>query len=108
LLPQPAGSIKRGTIGKPGQVAVNYLDIDMSKMPPKAYHYDVKIMPERPKKFYRQAFEQYRIDQLKGAIAAFDGRASCYAVDKLPLKSQNSEVTVSFKETKKHTVFQYL
>jgi len=108
LLPQPAGSIKRGTIGKPGQVAVNYLDIDMSKMPPKAYHYDVKIMPERPKKFYRQAFEQYRIDQLKGAIAAFDGRASCYAVDKLPLTTQNSEVTVSFKETKKHTVFQYL
>ncbi|XP_037721028.1 protein argonaute-2 isoform X4 [Drosophila subpulchrella] len=95
LLPQPAGSIKRGTLGKPGQVAVNYLDIDMSKMPPKAYHYDVKIMPERPKKFYRQAFEQYRIDQLKGAIAAFDGRASCYAVDKLPLKTQSSEVTVT-------------
>nr|XP_036670574.1 protein argonaute-2 isoform X7 [Drosophila suzukii] len=106
LLPQPAGSIKRGTIGKPGQVAVNYLDIDMSKMPPKAYHYDVKIMPERPKKFYRQAFEQYRIDQLKGAIAAFDGRASCYAVDKLPLTTQNSEVTVTDRNgrTLKYTV----
>ncbi|KAH8360848.1 hypothetical protein KR084_009124, partial [Drosophila pseudotakahashii] len=92
---QPAGSIKRGTIGKPGQVAVNYLDIDLSKMPPKAYHYDVKIMPERPKKFYRQAFEQFRIDQLGGAIAAYDGRASCYSVDKLPVKTQNSEVTVT-------------
>ncbi|EDW99877.2 uncharacterized protein Dyak_GE23151 [Drosophila yakuba] len=51
LPPQPAGSIKRGTIGKPGQVGVNYLDIDMSKMPPVAYHYDVQIMPERPKNF---------------------------------------------------------
>ncbi|XP_016984986.2 protein argonaute-2 [Drosophila rhopaloa] len=94
-LPQPAGSMKRGTIGKPGRVAVNYLDIDLSKMPPKAYHYDVKIMPERPKKFYRQAFEQFRIDQLGGAIAAYDGRASCYSADKLPLKTQNSEVTVT-------------
>ncbi|XP_016958952.2 protein argonaute-2 [Drosophila biarmipes] len=106
LMPQIPGSIKRGTIGKPGQVAVNYLDIDMSKMPPKAYHYDVKIMPERPKKFFRQAFEQYRIDQLQGAVAAFDGRASCYSVDKLPLKTQNSEVTVTDRNgrTLKYTV----
>ncbi|XP_043064321.1 protein argonaute-2 isoform X2 [Drosophila ficusphila] len=92
---QPAGSIKRGTIGRPGQVAVNYLDIDMSKMRDKAYHYDVKIMPERPKKFYRQAFEQFCANQLGGAVAAYDGRASCYSVDKLPLKTQNSEVTVT-------------
>ncbi|XP_039229501.1 protein argonaute-2 isoform X3 [Drosophila yakuba] len=95
LPPQPAGSIKRGTIGKPGQVGVNYLDIDMSKMPPVAYHYDVRIMPERPKKFYRHAFEQFRMNQLGGAIVAFDGRASCYSVDKLPVKSQNPEVTVT-------------
>ncbi|XP_052848366.1 protein argonaute-2 isoform X4 [Drosophila gunungcola] len=95
LPPQPAGSIKRGTLGKPGQVAVNYLDLDLTKMPTKAYHYDVKIMPERPKKFYRQAFEQFRVDQLGGAIAAYDGRASCYSVDKLPQKTQNPEVTVT-------------
>ncbi|XP_041674135.1 protein argonaute-2 isoform X1 [Drosophila eugracilis] len=94
LPPQTEGTIKRGTLGKPGQVAVNYLDIDMSKMPEKAFHYDVKIMPERPKKFYRQAFEQFRIDQLGGAIAAYDGRASCYSVEKLNLKTQNADVTV--------------
>ncbi|XP_039149341.1 protein argonaute-2 isoform X3 [Drosophila simulans] len=95
LPPQPEGSIKRGTIGRPGQVAINYLDLDMSKMPSVAYHYDVKIMPERPTKFYRQAFEQFRMDQLGGAILAFDGKASCYSVDKLPLNTQNPEVTVT-------------
>ncbi|KAH8330052.1 hypothetical protein KR067_002477, partial [Drosophila pandora] len=91
----PAGSIKRGTIGRPGEVAVNYLDINMEKMPATAYHYDVKIMPERPKKFYRQAFEQYRVNQLGGAIAAYDGKASCYSVDKLKTNAQNPEVTVT-------------
>ncbi|KAH8379008.1 hypothetical protein KR009_002612 [Drosophila setifemur] len=93
--PLPAGSIKRGTIGKPGEVAVNYLSIDMSKMPAVAYHYDVRIAPERPKKFYRQAFEQFRVDQLGGAIVAFDGKASCFSVDKLNTESQNPEVTVT-------------
>ncbi|XP_037719022.1 protein argonaute-2-like [Drosophila subpulchrella] len=66
----------------------------MTKMPKKAYHYDVKILPECPKKFYRHAFEQFRVDQLGGAIAAFDGRASCYSVDKLKTDSENSEVSV--------------
>nr|XP_017035142.2 protein argonaute-2-like [Drosophila kikkawai] len=91
---QPAGIIKRGTIGKPGQVAVNYLDINMDKMPEIAFHYDVKIEPERPKKFWRRAFEQFRVNQLGGAIAAYDGRASCYSVDRLNTKSSNGEVTV--------------
>ncbi|KAH8327411.1 hypothetical protein KR074_011058, partial [Drosophila pseudoananassae] len=102
----PAGSIKRGTIGRPGEVAVNYLDINMEKMPPTAYHYDVKIMPERPKKFYRQAFEQYRVNQLGGAIVAYDGKASCYSVDKLKTNAQNSEVTVTdlYGRTLRYTV----
>ncbi|XP_033237942.1 protein argonaute-2-like isoform X3 [Drosophila pseudoobscura] len=64
-------------------------------MPAVAYHYDVKITPERPKKFYRQAFEQYRVEHLGGAIAAFDGRASCYSVVKLKCSSQGQEVKVT-------------
>ncbi|XP_052848375.1 protein argonaute-2-like isoform X1 [Drosophila gunungcola] len=97
--PAPVGiSTKRGTIGRSGTAAVNYLNVDMTKMPAKAYHYDVKIMPERPKKFYRQAFDQFRTNQLGGAIAAFDGRASCYSVDKLKTNSKDPEVTVIDKQ----------
>ncbi|XP_034111510.1 protein argonaute-2 isoform X2 [Drosophila albomicans] len=77
------GPIKRGTLGRPGTCAVNYLDLDLSKMPDTAFHYDVTIVPDRPKKFYRQAFDVFRTQYLKNAIAAFDGRKSCYAVDKL-------------------------
>ncbi|XP_041449381.1 protein argonaute-2 isoform X3 [Drosophila obscura] len=95
LPPLPAGTMKRGTLGKPGQVSVNYLDVNLDKMPAVAYHYDVKITPERPKKFYRHAFEQYRIEHLGGAIAAYDGRASCYSVVKLECSSQGHEVKVT-------------
>ncbi|XP_033239971.1 protein argonaute-2 isoform X1 [Drosophila pseudoobscura] len=94
LPPLPAGTMKRGTLGKPGQVSVNYLDVNLDKMPAVAYHYDVKITPERPKKFYRQAFEQYRVEHLGGAIAAFDGRASAYSAVKLKCSSQGQEVKI--------------
>ncbi|ALC44711.1 AGO2, partial [Drosophila busckii] len=90
-LPQP-GNIKRGTIGTPGSVGVNYLDVDISKMPDVAYHYDVTITPELPKKFYRKAFEAFRVKYLKKAICAFDGRKSCYAADKLPSASGQVDV----------------
>ncbi|XP_033244084.1 protein argonaute-2-like isoform X1 [Drosophila miranda] len=93
--PLPAGTMKRGTLGKPGQVSVNYLDVNLDKMPAVAYQYDVKITSVFPKKFYRQAFEQYRVEHLGGAIAAYDGRASCYSVVKLKCSPQGQEVKVT-------------
>ncbi|XP_033244114.1 protein argonaute-2-like isoform X1 [Drosophila miranda] len=48
--PLPAGTMKRGTLGKPGQVSVNYLDVNLDKMPAVAYQYDVKITSVFPKK----------------------------------------------------------
>ncbi|EDW85422.2 uncharacterized protein Dwil_GK10600 [Drosophila willistoni] len=67
----------------------------MTEMPAKAYHYDVKITPERPKKFFRDAFEQFRIIHLKGAAVAFDGRASCFSVDKLETAGNGGDVKVT-------------
>ncbi|KAM8708364.1 hypothetical protein ACLKA7_015353 [Drosophila subpalustris] len=113
-LPPQTGSIKRGTLGKPGSCGVNYLDVDMSKMPAIAYHYDVTLNPERPKKFYRNAFEVFRVQHLNNKIAAFDGRKSCYSVEKLPNVSGEVEAidrhgrtvhyTITVKETDNSTV----
>ncbi|EDW34567.1 GL22319 [Drosophila persimilis] len=93
--PLPAGTMKRGTLGKPGQVSVNYLEVNLDKMPAVAYQYDVKITSVCPKKFYRQAFEQYRVEHLGGAIAAYDGRGSCYSVVKLKCSPQGQEMKVT-------------
>ncbi|XP_017150991.2 protein argonaute-2-like [Drosophila miranda] len=87
--------IKRGTQGRLGQVAVNYLQVNLDRMPAVAYQYDVKFVPELPKKFYRLAFDKFCVEHLGGAVAAFDGRASCYSVEKLNCRSQGAEVTVS-------------
>ncbi|XP_022225407.1 protein argonaute-2 [Drosophila obscura] len=93
--PRPAVKpIKRGTLGRIGEIAVNYLQVNMDRMPAVAYHYDVKFVPELPKKFYREAFEQHRVQYLGNAVAAFDGRASCYSVDKLHCRSQGEQVSV--------------
>lgn len=88
------GTIKRGTVGRPGTCDVNYLNVDMSKMPEIAYHYDVGIVPERPKKFFRNAFNVFREQYLNNEIAAYDGRKSCYSVAKLP--NVTGEVKVSY------------
>nr|XP_032291135.1 protein argonaute-2 isoform X3 [Drosophila virilis] len=103
LLPQ-TGNIKRGTIGNAGRVGVNYLDVDISKMPDIAYHYDVTIVPERPKKFYRKAFEVFRAKHLDNGIAAFDGRKSCYSVDKLPNVTGQVEVIDPHGRTVRYTL----
>ncbi|KAH8404488.1 hypothetical protein KR222_006618, partial [Zaprionus bogoriensis] len=101
--------IKRGTLGRPDTVSVNYLDVDMSKMPSVAYHYDVALVPDRPKKFYRSAFEAFRVQYLGNEIAAYDGRKSCYSVKKLPNVTGEVKVvdkygrSVSYKITVKET-----
>lgn len=54
-------------------------------MPSTAYHYDVEITPDHPKKFFRTAFNQFAFQYFKNYAIAFDGRKSCYTVDLLPL-----------------------
>ncbi|KRG06072.1 protein argonaute-2 isoform X2 [Drosophila mojavensis] len=102
-LPQ-TGNIKRGTLGRAGFVDINYLDVDISKMPDIAYHYDVSIVPERPKKFYRNAFEEFRTKHLNNAIAAFDGRKSCYSVDKLQNTTGEVQVVDRHGRTVRYTL----
>lgn len=53
-------------------------------MPNEAYHYDVTITPDRPKKFMRPAFQQCKRETFGGIEAAFDGRKSCYTPVRLP------------------------
>lgn len=75
--------IRRGTLGQPGVVEVNYVKLNLDKMPKEAYHYDVTITPERPKKFLRPAFEQCRIEMFPNALLSFDGMKSCYSIERL-------------------------
>uniref|UniRef100_A0A1B0F9L7 Piwi domain-containing protein n=1 Tax=Glossina morsitans morsitans TaxID=37546 RepID=A0A1B0F9L7_GLOMM len=79
--------IQRGTIGRRGVCEVNYLRMNIDKMPDVAYHYDVSIKPDRPKKFLRPVFDQCQKQHFGNFAMAFDGSKSCYALQLLPKKS---------------------
>ncbi|XP_046807232.1 protein argonaute-2 isoform X3 [Lucilia cuprina] len=83
LKAKSCNGIVRGTLGKPGVVEVNYLKLDLKGMPKEAYHYDVTITPDRPKKFLRPAFEQCRRAKFPNIFSAFDGMKNCYTLQRL-------------------------
>lgn len=99
--------VVRGTIGTKGQVEVNYLRLDLSGMPKEAFHYDVTITPDRPKKFLRPAFDLCQLKAFPDIAAAFDGSKSCYTLQRLPtpmaikvtLAEFRKECQVEIKET---------
>ncbi|XP_039963203.1 protein argonaute-2 [Bactrocera neohumeralis] len=88
-------SISPGTLGIKGEAEANYLIMDLSKMPNKAYHYDVTITPDRPKKFFRNAFTQFMNTYLPGHFAGFDGVKSCYLLEMLPKPVYEGDVSIA-------------
>lgn len=104
--------IERGVKGKKMTLETNYLKLNLSKMPDHAYHYDVKIEPDRPKKFMRSVFETFTKKVFPGNSLAYDGRSNAYSPVKLCDRALGSEIMVgivdgntkiSFKVTMKPT-----
>uniref|UniRef100_A0A1A9WFG9 Piwi domain-containing protein n=1 Tax=Glossina brevipalpis TaxID=37001 RepID=A0A1A9WFG9_9MUSC len=87
--------VKRGTLGKQGICEVNYLRMNIDKMSDVAFHYDVTITPDRPKKFLRPAFDQCQRQHFGDYVMAFDGSKSCYSVKRLPKKCYDFEIEVA-------------
>ncbi|XP_037901335.1 protein argonaute-2-like isoform X3 [Glossina fuscipes] len=98
--------VQRGSLGKQGVCEVNYLRMNIDKMSDTAYHYDVTITPDRPKKFLRPVFDQCQRQYFKDYVMAYDGSKSCYSIKRLPKKSFDYEVEVpdSGGRTKSFTI----
>ncbi|XP_044756001.1 protein argonaute-2-like isoform X9 [Coccinella septempunctata] len=67
-----------GTKGRRILVETNYLSMDFGKLP-KAYHYDVQITPDTPKRWLRDVFEQFRRKHFPKSHPAFDGKRNMYS-----------------------------
>lgn len=78
---------------KVGKIETNYLKLDISKLIKTAYHYDVTIDPDTPKKNLPAVFTQYCAENFPKIHIAFDGRKNAYAPTKLKLTSLQEEVT---------------
>uniref|UniRef100_A0ABK9MF89 Piwi domain-containing protein n=1 Tax=Glossina morsitans morsitans TaxID=37546 RepID=A0ABK9MF89_GLOMM len=61
------------------------MNIDL--MPDVAYHYDVTIKPDFPKKIFHLVFDQFQKQHFGDCTMAFDGFNTCYTLKRLPEKS---------------------
>lgn len=70
----------------------NYLKLIINKMKDVAYHYDVQIEPDKPKKHMTKVFQIFCQNNFKNIGIAFDGAHSAYAPQKLNLDKIVREV----------------
>lgn len=89
-----------GTSGrKLPDIETNYLRINM-KGQAKAYHYDVRIEPERPKKLLTRVFLRFVAINFPRETIAFDGMNSAYSARVLDIPENiQREVTIIHPET---------
>lgn len=90
--------IERGTKGQPFDLETNYLKLDLTKMPDIAYHYNVKIKPDRPKKFMRPVFEAYIRKIFPKHNLAYDGSASAYSPVLIQSDKLGTEILIDIDE----------
>ncbi|XP_066249645.1 protein argonaute-2-like isoform X2 [Euwallacea similis] len=73
---------KPGTKGRVIKVESNHLQLALGNLKV-AYHYDVTIIPETPKKFMRPVMESYRKNYFPQRYPAFDGKKNWYTTKPL-------------------------
>ncbi|XP_053658864.1 protein argonaute-2-like [Anopheles marshallii] len=76
----------QGTRGKKVTVEANFFRLLLDKLKGVAYHYDVAIEPDRPKKFLRAVFAQFCRENYPGVLMAYDGQKSAYTTRKITEK----------------------
>lgn len=103
LFCKPKGPGKRGTKFK-SLLETNYLKLFIDKMVKTVFHYDVKIVPDRPRKYLPKIFEQFCRNNFNVGIA-FDGSRNAYAPIELSLANVQQEVNFVHPDTNKLSVY---
>ncbi|KAG4066948.1 hypothetical protein HA402_007696 [Bradysia odoriphaga] len=88
----------RGTKFK-SLLETNYLKLNIGKMKDVAYHYDVTIEPDKPKKNMSKIFQQFCTNNFPGTGIAFDGARNAYSPIVLRLEKIEREVDFINPET---------
>lgn len=89
-----------GTLGRKVRIETNYMALIIEKIIDNAYHYDITIEPNTPKRLLKFAFDEFRKANFPNEFIAFDGQKSAYSTALLDLsKPIQREVTVTDYET---------
>lgn len=79
-----------GQSGRKIIVETNMLRINFSeKFETKIIHYDVVIVPDKPKCFLRLVFDEFRKIHCPKRYPAFDGRKNAYSGNELPFGNES-------------------
>ncbi|XP_043510575.1 protein argonaute-2 [Frieseomelitta varia] len=97
-----------GQVGRKIIVETNMLKLNFPKnFQARIIHYDVDIVPDKPKCFLRFVFEEFRKIHCPNRYPAFDGRKNAYSANDLPFgnESKVEEIDVFDKEHRKNRTF---
>lgn len=79
------GAVYEGTRGRKCTLEVNYLELLVDKLIPKAYHYDIAFDPDASKKMWPKAVDTLMANHFPGTHFAFDGRKNVYTNELLKI-----------------------
>lgn len=95
-----------GKLGRRVRIEANYLALRIAQMIENAYHYDVTIEPNIPKRLLQRVFGNFRETNFPKIFMAFDGQKNAYSPCKLDLsKPLKREIDVPDDETGKPRKF---
>ncbi|KAK4880334.1 hypothetical protein RN001_008480 [Aquatica leii] len=93
IVPQRQKLSSGGTKGRKILIETNHLALQFKKLGI-AYHYDVSIDPDKPKKLFRPAMEHFRRKFYPNRFPAFDGVKNLYSSSLLPFGEEISEEVI--------------
>ncbi|XP_031627620.1 protein argonaute-2 [Contarinia nasturtii] len=88
-----------------GEIETNYLKIVLNNLVENAYHYDVKIEPDRPKKLLTAVFLRFTELNYPKECIAFDGQKNAYATKPLKIGDLEREIKIIHPETGRERTF---
>ncbi|KOX67889.1 Protein argonaute-2 [Melipona quadrifasciata] len=97
-----------GQAGRKITLETNMLALNFSRnFQTNIIHYDVDIVPDKPKCFLRTVFEEFRKIHCLKRYPAFDGRKNAYSGNDLPFgnESKVEEIDIFDKEHQKNRTF---
>ncbi|XP_059608120.1 uncharacterized protein LOC132255963 [Phlebotomus argentipes] len=108
-----------GTLGRAVKFEANYVFLTLKNLVDMAYHYDVAMDPDRPKKLLGEAFEKFRQMKFPKHVMAFDRMKNAYTITRLdlppggltaeveiddPLSARKKKFKVTIQETEDYEV----
>lgn len=89
-----------GTAGRPVRINANYLELFVNQIKECAYHYDIGIEPDKPKRLLKAVFKEFLRINFPNTAIAFDGQKNAYAPIVLDLtKAIQREIQINDGET---------